>query len=80
MSTELFIACLSGLCLITGTLLTFILNSIASHLKSIGESVSSLNEKIAIVITRVDNHETRLNKIESLKKQRRMYAKEISSS
>lgn len=78
MSSELFIACLSGLCLIVGSLLTFILNSIASHLKEIGHSVIELNEKIAIIITRVDNHETRLSRIETVKSRRKTYAEETN--
>lgn len=49
-----------------GSIALFILSDVVSQLRKMSESVSLLNERIAVVVEKLDSHEKRILKLEDL--------------
>lgn len=47
-----------------GSVALWLLNDAVAQLRGLGSSISKLNEQIAVVISRIDSHETRIDHLE----------------
>lgn len=47
-----------------GAVSLWVLNEVATNLKNLTVSVNILNAQIAVIVARVDSHETRITKLE----------------
>ena len=61
MNDALLIECLLGL---VGGLGTFILSGMAKDVKEVSKNIGLLNERMAIIVERVDSHEGRIKTLE----------------
>ena len=60
LATQLLLATLAAF----GGLGLFVLSSIAHDIREMSHSVANLNEKMAVIVERVDSHENRLKDLE----------------
>ena len=60
LATQLLLATLAAF----GGLGLFVLSSIARDIREMSHSVANLNEKMAVIVERVDSHENRLKDLE----------------
>jgi hypothetical protein len=64
---ELLIALLGGTLGIIGIFIALIANEVSKTLKDLSHNVSVLNEKMAMIVFKIENHEDRLNAVEQRK-------------
>ena len=70
-TVEIVIAVTAGLCTIIGALIAFIMAGILHSMKEMSSNISLLNTKMAVILSQVETHEQRINRLEDLKQTER---------